>query len=340
MRVQGQALPSVDFTPLTTPFSAGECSDRAGECSDRASEHQHAPTPTPLVSVHPHPLNKEGEAYLLLNLHRHPALDSIETAVSAPAALPEEPLTVKAQPVAVEESTEQPESIKPSAAAAERQQTIEGGGFCTKRRGQLCARSILDNHGHAIPAETTTTTTPPTSRPQVPGGKRACSDTCPIAVGWQETAAPEIQKEKARKPTIVTRAAPEDVNIAVEWPGGMVLLGVGTSYHPPAPEEGYTYAEGFGGNGLWRWHEFTRHPELLDHTSPFMAWAHLLTQDQRDHLILYLHASRQDCMRLPDEAAEGKERFEGREKLGKKKGMGTVNGMYRLTDELYKDMKT
>ncbi|VDC00583.1 unnamed protein product [Peniophora sp. CBMAI 1063] len=65
MRVQGQALLSADSTPPTTPLSAGER-------SDRASERQHARAPAPLVSVHPRPLDEEGEAYLLLNLHRRP----------------------------------------------------------------------------------------------------------------------------------------------------------------------------------------------------------------------------------------------------------------------------
>ncbi|VDC05386.1 unnamed protein product, partial [Peniophora sp. CBMAI 1063] len=120
----------------------------------------------------------------------------------------------------------------------------------------------------------------------------------------------------------------------------VVLLGVGTTYRPPAPEQGVNYAEGFGADGLWGWHEYTRHPELLDHTAPFMAWAHLPTREQKDHSILYRRASRQDCAPFPDEAVEGNEKFEGRKKLTKRKlGMGTTNGMYRLTDNLYEDLK-
>ncbi|VDC00582.1 unnamed protein product [Peniophora sp. CBMAI 1063] len=181
---------------------------------------------------------------------------------------------------------------------------------------------------------------PPLPRParKSQAGNVPAPTPAPLPLAGKKRPLPKFKKKKQEKPTIVTRTAPEDVDVAVEWPGGMVLLGVGTSYRPPAPEKGLTYAEGFGGDGLWRWHEFTRHPELLDHTAPFMAWAHIPTQDQRDQSILYRRASRQDCARLPDEAAEGKEMFEGRKKLGKK-GMGTVNGMYRLTDELYKDMK-
>ncbi|VDB87451.1 unnamed protein product, partial [Peniophora sp. CBMAI 1063] len=186
-------------------------------------------------------------------------------------------------------------------------------------------------------------TAPHTLKPRPPAstlaGRSVVPPPAPLPLAGKKRPLPKFNKKKKAKPKTVNRAAPDDVDVAVEWPGGMVLLGVGTTYRPPAPAEGHTYAEGFGGDGLWRWHEFTRHPELLDHTAPFMAWAHIPTEDQRAHSILYRRASRQDCAPHPDEAVEGKERFEGKQKLGKKRGMGTVNGMYRLTDELYKDIK-
>lgn len=122
---------------------------------------------------------------------------------------------------------------------------------------------------------------------------------------------------------------PPDVDVVVEWPDGMGLLGVGTTYRPPAPQEGLDYASGIGSDGLWRWAEFLRNPQLLDHTAPYMAWAHIPTPEQLASSILYRRAKRADCAAGPELPVKGR----------KKRGMGTMNGMYRLRDELYEDLK-
>ncbi|VDC03030.1 unnamed protein product [Peniophora sp. CBMAI 1063] len=123
---------------------------------------------------------------------------------------------------------------------------------------------------------------------------------------------------------------PPDVDVVVRWANGAGLLGVGTSYRPPDLQQGIARDSGFGLDGLWRWHEPLRQPGLLDTTSPYTAWIKIPTSNERDNGLMYRRAGRWDCAIQPEPFTEGR----------KKRGMGTANGMYRATDELYADMQT
>ncbi|VDC01388.1 unnamed protein product [Peniophora sp. CBMAI 1063] len=174
---------------------------------------------------------------------------------------------------------------------------------------------------------------PPDSLPAHKSSART-PDGLPFA--GQKRPLPKFKKTGQPKPIPSIRLIPDDVEVAVQWPDGRLLLGVGTTYRPPPPEECLSHATGFGGDGLWRWHEYTRQPQLLDHTAPFMAWAHLPTLEQKAESILYRRASRHDCALCPDAAVEQRKKLGGKKKFG----MGTRNGMYRLTDQLYDELKS
>ncbi|VDB96475.1 unnamed protein product [Peniophora sp. CBMAI 1063] len=127
----------------------------------------------------------------------------------------------------------------------------------------------------------------------------------------------------------VRKKLPSDVDVVVRWSNNTGLLGVGTTYRPPDVRQGVARDSGFGLDGLWRWHELLRQPGLLDGTSPYIAWIKIPTIDEKENNLMYRRAQRRDCALHPEVFVEGR----------KRRGMGVVHGMYRVTDELYADMQ-
>ncbi|KZV60820.1 hypothetical protein PENSPDRAFT_671414 [Peniophora sp. CONT] len=140
------------------------------------------------------------------------------------------------------------------------------------------------------------------------------------------------------------KAAPPDLTVAVEWEQGTGLLGFCTTYRPPDSRPGIEKNVSFGRDGLWAWHEYTRQPQLLDHTAAFTPWIKIPTADEARNSLSYGRAAMRDVSADPEPIQEGQDAavdlksIKGGEKF--KRGMGSVNGMYRTTDALHLELET
>ncbi|KZV59796.1 hypothetical protein PENSPDRAFT_694833 [Peniophora sp. CONT] len=148
------------------------------------------------------------------------------------------------------------------------------------------------------------------------------------------------------------RAAPPGLTAAVKWSNGTGLLGFGTNYCPPDPQPGIEKVVVFGRDGLFGWHEYTRHPQPIDYKALYTAWIALPTPDELKTSLRYRRATRQDVAPLPEPLekevqgektkADGKEKENGRRKRKeeKRRGMGSIHGQYRTTDDLHKELES
>lgn len=141
------------------------------------------------------------------------------------------------------------------------------------------------------------------------------------------------QPERPLPARFVKKAAPKDVAVAVEWSNHSALLGFGTQYRPPDPQPSMQKPSYLGDDGLWAWNEVTRQPELLDRNSPYIAFVKIPSEDEVTTSLRYRRATRQDVAWDPEPEMEG---MEGKKR---KRGMGAVNGMFRVKDEVYEEME-
>lgn len=134
-------------------------------------------------------------------------------------------------------------------------------------------------------------------------------------------------------PAPTHKPLPDGYTAVAEWPGKTAIVAYGTDYLPPPPGLLLGQRVTVGEDHLWMSDEWTRQPQLLDHTALWLGWILVPSEHSIQNSIWSRPLDKADAERLPEPLIPHVNDRRGR------RAQGLESGMFRTVPRIHKQIR-